>query len=119
MPEEVNRLVADRLSDVLFTTDEGACNNLINEGVSSENIKLVGNIMIDTLVQNRDLANKLDIAQVLGDNIQDSVEFKKLESFSLADFALITIHRPSNVDDKSILESLVRYFVEELSKKCQ
>ncbi|PYX51230.1 MAG: UDP-N-acetylglucosamine 2-epimerase (non-hydrolyzing) [Acidobacteria bacterium] len=93
MPEEVNRVVTDRLADILFTPSEDGDDNLTREGVSPERIHRVGNVMIDSLVR------LLPAARRCGTN-------------NLPDrFALVTLHRPSNVDDgdtlKSILESLL------------
>jgi len=93
MPEEVNRIVTDRLADVLFTPSEDGDKNLLLEGVAPEKIHRVGNVMIDSLVR------------LLPAAIQCPMN-------GLPDrFALVTLHRPSNVDDsetlKSILESLL------------
>lgn len=93
MPEEVNRIVTDRLADVLFTPSEDGDENLLREGVAPEKIHRVGNVMIDSLVR------------LLPAAIQCPMN-------GLPDrFALVTLHRPSNVDDsetlKSILESLL------------
>ena len=93
MPEEVNRIVTDRLADVLFTPSEDGDKNLLLEGVAPEKIHRVGNVMIDSLVR------------LLPAAIQRPMN-------GLPDrFALVTLHRPSNVDDsetlKRILESLL------------
>ena len=69
MPEEINRMVTDRLSDLLFTPDRLSCENLRNEGVCEERIKFVGNIMIDTLEANRATAAALDPAQIIRENL--------------------------------------------------
>jgi UDP-N-acetylglucosamine 2-epimerase (non-hydrolysing) len=93
MPEEVNRIVTDRLSDLLFTPSEDGDENLLREGVSPEKIHRVGNVMIDSLVRLLPAATRCP-ANGLPDR-----------------FALVTLHRPSNVDDgetlKGILESLL------------
>jgi len=93
MPEEVNRIVTDRLADLLFTPSEDADENLLREGVSPEKIHRVGNVMIDSLVR------LLPAAMCCPAN-------------GMPDrYALVTLHRPSNVDDsdtlKSILQSLL------------
>ncbi len=112
MPEEINRLMTDRLSDILFTPDEMANQNLRNEGVSEEKIRFVGNIMIDTLDSRRQEAMLLNPYDIINDN-------KLRESGSLpdvfGDYALLTLHRPSNVDTCEVLTRLVRYFVDEVS----
>ena len=69
MPEEINRLVTDRLSDLLLTPDRLSSENLRKEGVPEEKIHFVGNIMIDTLEEHRDAASKLDIAAIIEHNL--------------------------------------------------
>jgi UDP-N-acetylglucosamine 2-epimerase (non-hydrolysing) len=93
MPEEVNRMVTDRLADVLFTPSEDGDENLLREGVSPKKIHRVGNVMIDSLVRLLPAAS-----QCTTNGFPDR-------------FALVTLHRASNVDEsqtlKSILESLL------------
>jgi len=93
MPEEVNRIVTDRLAGLLFTPSEDGDENLLREGVSPERIHRVGNVMIDSLVRLLPTASRCST-----------------NGFPER-FALVTLHRPSNVDDgktlKSILESLL------------
>jgi UDP-N-acetylglucosamine 2-epimerase (non-hydrolysing) len=86
MPEEINRVVTDSLSSYLFLTEEDARVNLQREGVSDDKIHFVGNVMIDTLLKLLPKAQKLDTMQRFG--------LKK------GAFALVTLHRPSNVDTK-------------------
>jgi len=93
MPEEINRLCTDVLCDYLFTTDRLANDNLRSEGIAEEKIVFVGNVMIDTLLKQRAQADKLDVMQRLG-----------LES---GKYATLTMHRPSNVDDKQTLEGIL------------
>lgn len=69
MPEEINRLVTDRISDLLLTPDLISSENLRNEGVSENHIKFVGNIMIDTLETNRTKASLLNISEIISDNL--------------------------------------------------
>jgi len=90
MPEEINRLLTDQISDLLFTPSQDGNQNLIREGIAAEKIHLVGNVMIDTLV--RMLPH---CAAALPEGIPDS-------------YALITLHRPANVDDIEWLQELVR-----------
>jgi UDP-N-acetylglucosamine 2-epimerase (non-hydrolysing) len=114
MPEEINRMVTDRLSDLLFTTDEIASQNLRNEGVPEERIKFVGNVMIDTLEAQRARAAALDIGQILADNALDGLSNHKAAVHSRSEFAVVTMHRPSNVDTKAVLEPLLRFVLEEV-----
>ena len=89
MPEEINRLCTDVLCDYLFTTDRFADENLLREGISQDRIFLVGNVMIDTLVKHRGIAERLTLMRDLG-----------LEP---GRYATVTLHRPSNVDDRETL----------------
>jgi UDP-N-acetylglucosamine 2-epimerase (non-hydrolysing) len=85
MPEEVNRVVTDRVADVLLCTSEDAIVNLAAEGIEGDGVKLVGNTMIDSLVRILDGVDRE--AVVAGQGLED------------VDFALVTLHRPSLVDD--------------------
>jgi len=89
MPEEVNRLVTDQLSDLLFTPSEDGNENLAREGIDSSKIHLVGNVMIDTLVRLLPEAEK------------------SLPPGIRPPYALVTLHRPSNVDDQNWLRQLL------------
>ena len=93
MPEEVNRVVADRLANLLFTPSADADENLLREGVAPDRIHLVGNIMIDTLF------NHLPLARL--ERVRDRLAIDKDE------YALVTLHRPSNVDDVATLKGIV------------
>jgi UDP-N-acetylglucosamine 2-epimerase (non-hydrolysing) len=93
MPEEINRLCTDVLCDYLFTTDRIANENLIREGIPEERIYLVGNVMIDTLLKHVALARKLTLRHELA-----------LDS---GDYATLTLHRPSNVDDRGALQGIL------------
>jgi UDP-N-acetylglucosamine 2-epimerase (non-hydrolysing) len=91
MPEEINRIVTDSISDYLFVSEESGCLNLKKEGVNQEKIHFVGNIMIDTLLSNMP---KIDKSLIL-----------KTYSLQPQMYAVLTLHRPSNVDSKeSLLE---------------
>ena len=94
MPEEVNRLVTDALADLLFTTSRDADENLAREGVAREKIHFVGNVMIDTLLKHREKAAKLDMLSPFG--------VKREE------YALVTLHRPSNVDDPAVFTGILK-----------
>lgn len=112
MPEEINRLVTDRLSDLLLTPDKISVENLKREGIKDSAIRFVGNIMIDTLEKNRQKANKLDINQIVKSNL---ISNSKEVNITSDNYAVITLHRPSNVDDKNILSSLVNFITTEVS----
>jgi UDP-N-acetylglucosamine 2-epimerase (non-hydrolysing) len=114
MPEEINRIVTDRLSDLLFATEEIACENLRQEGVPKDRVKLVGNIMIDTLEANRGRAMALRIDDILRQNILDG-PLKETPVDNA--FALITLHRPSNVDHPEILGSIVDFLCHEVAEE--
>ncbi|ADV46959.1 non-hydrolyzing UDP-N-acetylglucosamine 2-epimerase [Nitratifractor salsuginis] len=111
MPEEINRLVTDRLSDLLLTPDRLSNENLRKEGVPEEKIRFVGNIMIDTLEANRQKAAALDVGTIIRDNLLESrTELPdKVESFSI-----LTMHRPSNVDRKEVLEPIIDFLLDEV-----
>ena len=94
MPEEINRIVTDALADLLLTPSEDADSNLLREGVSKERIKLVGNIMIDCLVENLAQARQ---SRML---VQYKLEPRR--------FVYVTLHRPSNVDEKATLSAIMR-----------
>jgi len=92
MPEEINRLVTDALADILWTPSADADENLIREGVPRGKIRLVGNIMIDSL-------------EMLRDRIQAQAAFSALGLKPQA-YAIVTLHRPSNVDEPKKLKAL-------------
>lgn len=97
MPEEINRILTDALSDLLFITEQSGVDNLTKEGVEAEKIYLVGNVMIDTLQRHLKTAANSQIRQ----------DFPFSGSFILA-----TLHRPSNVDNAEELKMLMDCFVE-------
>jgi UDP-N-acetylglucosamine 2-epimerase (non-hydrolysing) len=116
MPEEINRMVTDSISDLLLTPDEFANANLRREGHSEEQIKFVGNIMVDTLEANRERAAALDLNEIISSNLinphQPSTDNYQLVKNT---FAVLTMHRPSNVDHKETLEPLVRLLIDEVA----
>ncbi len=118
MPEEINRLVTDRLSDLLLTPDRLSGENLRREGVPEERIKFVGNIMIDTLEAQRYKAERLSIKAIIRDNasLGQTLDPASLNSDSLA-YGLVTMHRPSNVDVKDVLQPILDFFLHEVSKE--
>lgn len=87
MPEEINRLLTDQISDFLFVTEESGKRNLLKEGIAPEKIFFVGNVMIDTLLKHLEKARSSTILQKMQLKVQE--------------FALLTLHRPSNVDDQA------------------
>ncbi len=97
MPEEINRILTDAISDYLFTPSPDGDENLLKEGIGSEKIFLVGDIMVDSLLFNLDKAKKTDILERLG-----------LRRKSFTDYCLLTLHRPSNVDNRETLMRIVQ-----------
>jgi len=93
MPEEINRIVTDTISDLLLTTSQDANENLKAEGVSEDKINFVGNVMIDSLFYSLKLTEK--------SNIREDLNLTK------KDYAVLTLHRPSNVDDEKIFGGLL------------
>jgi UDP-N-acetylglucosamine 2-epimerase (non-hydrolysing) len=118
MPEEINRLVTDRLSDLLLTPDRLSNENLYREGVPDSKIKFVGNIMIDTLESNRAKAADLDLWSIIECNLHEekNISIKDRDSVSDKHIAVITLHRPSNVDTDEVLEPLVNFLVQDVCK---
>jgi UDP-N-acetylglucosamine 2-epimerase (non-hydrolysing) len=100
MPEEINRIVTDQIAGILFTPSEDGDENLLREGVSPERIFRVGNVMIDTLVRLKDRAQARWplLPRTLG--VPDAV-------LHAANYAVVTLHRPSNVDEPAHLTSLI------------
>lgn len=98
MPEEINRLCTDVLCDYLFTTDTLADDNLRAEGVAEEKIHFVGNVMIDTLLKHREMATGLALSRELG--------------LAPGGYATLTLHRPSNVDDRKTLSGILESLAE-------
>lgn len=96
MPEEINRILTDTISDLLFVTEQSGIDNLRREGIDSDKTHLVGNVMIDTLLANREKAQQSSILNELG--------------LERGKFAVITLHRPSNVDDMSRFAEIVTAF---------
>jgi UDP-N-acetylglucosamine 2-epimerase (non-hydrolysing) len=116
MPEEINRLVTDRLSDLLLTPDRLSGDNLRKEGVPEEKIRFVGNIMIDTLEANREKAAAIKIPELLESNML--LKDRKLNAFDFKDlYALVTLHRPSNVDKREVLDPLLKFITTEVASK--
>jgi UDP-N-acetylglucosamine 2-epimerase (non-hydrolysing) len=119
MPEEINRLVTDRLSDLLLTPDTLSIENLRNEGTPEKNIVFVGNIMIDTLEANREKANRLNIPEIIKANLlapETSQNHQSpFDNHHSTGFALMTLHRPSNVDYREVFTPLVRFLLDDVT----
>ena len=98
MPEEINRVLTDQLSELLFTTEASAEDNLVREGISRDRVHFTGNVMIDTLLYNLEYAvpaaTSLTAAGLDPDATGDG-------------YGLVTLHRPSNVDDPAVLRQLL------------
>jgi UDP-N-acetylglucosamine 2-epimerase (non-hydrolysing) len=97
MPEELNRIVTDRVSDVLFTHSPEAVDNLLLEGVAKDSVHEVGNTMIDTLVRALPQSDGVDLRRLGVTDLE-----------SPPGFALVTLHRPSNVDDPDRLSAILQ-----------
>ena len=100
MPEEINRVLTDQIADRLYTTERSALDNLLREGIAEERVRFVGNVMIDSLLSNREFAHApqrtlseagFDPAILNGEN----------------SYAVVTLHRPSNVDQLETLRPLL------------
>lgn len=109
MPEEINRVLTDQIADRLYTTERSALANLLREGVAEERVCFVGNVMIDSLVSHRATAQPaaatlaaagIDPARLAGD----------------AGYAVVTLHRPSNVDQRETLAPLLAVLAEVAAK---
>jgi UDP-N-acetylglucosamine 2-epimerase (non-hydrolysing) len=97
MPEEINRVLTDHLADLLFVTEESGRQNLIREGIDPQRIHFVGNVMIDSLLK----------------HLRTDGDSDKLSSWGLSsrNYGLVTLHRPSNVDDPEVLERILSALV--------
>src|SRR5205814_5579199 len=93
MPEEINRLLTDQVADLLLTPSADADRNLLAEGIPAERIRLVGNMMIDSLLKHLALSRRSRAREELG--------------VAEGEYAVVTLHRPSNVDDAGVLRGIV------------
>ncbi len=116
MPEEINRLVTDRLSDLLLTPDRLSSENLRKEGTPEEKIRFVGNIMIDTLEANKEKAQGLSIKSVIHNNIAEGTSLPTEIPLDET-YALMTLHRPSNVDHEDICVPLMKFLMDEAASE--
>ena len=106
MPEEINRIVTDSISDYLFTTEDSANENLLREGIPAEKIFFVGNVMIDTLLRHRAKAAESTILQ----------DLQLAEAQGTKAYAILTLHRPTNVDDERVFSRMLHAFLD-ISKR--
>lgn len=93
MPEEINRILTDSISDILFTTSQDADENLLREGIAADKIRFVGNVMIDSLLEHLKIAENSTVRADLG-----LVE---------REYAVMTLHRPSNVDERDVFGGIL------------
>ncbi|MFN0305910.1 MAG: non-hydrolyzing UDP-N-acetylglucosamine 2-epimerase [Burkholderiales bacterium] len=105
MPEEINRVLTDQISDVLYTTERSAEGNLAREGIPSTRIQFVGNVMIDSLLSHR--ARAVPVAQTLSRAKVDPAVFGVSRGYGV-----VTLHRPSNVDDRDVLTTAIGTLIE-------
>jgi UDP-N-acetylglucosamine 2-epimerase (non-hydrolysing) len=102
MPEEINRVLTDQIADLLLTPSPDADENLRAEGIPDERIRLVGNVMIDSLYAHLERAKRSNVRERLG--VKDRA------------YAVVTLHRPTNVDDPTVLARIIAA-LEELSRR--
>ncbi|MBO0934960.1 UDP-N-acetylglucosamine 2-epimerase (non-hydrolyzing) [Fibrella sp. HMF5335] len=94
MPEEINRILTDNLSDLLFVTEQAGLDNLRREGIADKKVRFVGNVMIDSLIHYRLKANSLDTVGRM--------------YLAPQSYVLVTMHRPANVDHRAGLQSILQ-----------
>lgn len=97
MPEEINRILTDAISDLLFCTEQAGVDNLLAEGVAGDKIHMVGHVMIDTLLSHLEKAQQSSIIE----------DLRQREFLDGSDFAVLTLHRPSNVDDPVVFSRIL------------
>ncbi|PKO88754.1 MAG: UDP-N-acetylglucosamine 2-epimerase (non-hydrolyzing) [Betaproteobacteria bacterium HGW-Betaproteobacteria-12] len=100
MPEEINRVLTDQIADRLYTTERSAADNLAREGIAAERVRFVGNVMIDSLLTNRQYARPPAATVAAGGGDPTLVGGPH-------GYGIVTMHRPSNVDDADVLASLL------------
>jgi UDP-N-acetylglucosamine 2-epimerase (non-hydrolysing) len=114
MPEEINRILTDHVSDLLFVTEESGLRNLRNEGVSPDKVHFVGNTMIDSLLNFKEKAEKSTVLERLALVGQAG---KNGGANAVTRYALLTLHRPSNVDNRAVFLNILGG-LEELATDC-
>ena len=100
MPEEINRVLTDQIADLLYTTERSAADNLSREGIAAERVRFVGNVMIDSLLSNRQFARAPADTVAAGGGDPALITGPQ-------GYGVVTMHRPSNVDDAGVLTSLL------------
>jgi UDP-N-acetylglucosamine 2-epimerase (non-hydrolysing) len=100
MPEEINRILTDQLSELLFITEASALDNLAREGIAADKVYFVGNVMIDTL--------RYNLADAVPAQLTLARAGCSKEQANVVDYGLVTLHRPSNVDDPVVLAGLLK-----------
>ena len=114
MPEEINRVLTDHVSDLLFVTEESGLRNLRSEGVAPDRVHFVGNTMIDSLLAFKEKAEASTILEELGLRTQTG---KNAAGNSINRYALLTLHRPPNVDNRDAFLNILAG-LEELATDC-
>lgn len=109
MPEEINRLVTDAITDIFITTSIDADENLLKENIPAEKIFMLGNLMVDSLVAQLPKSKTTSLKFKL---LNNSNEIELHKDFELRKFGVLTFHRPGNVDDKESLTRLVKLWGE-------
>jgi UDP-N-acetylglucosamine 2-epimerase (non-hydrolysing) len=112
MPEEINRILTDHISDLHFVTEHSAVRNLQNEGIPRDRIRFVGNTMIDSLLALKDKADASTILEQLGLREANNSSDKRITRY-----ALLTLHRPRNVDNGRVFQDILAG-LEDLQKEC-
>lgn len=108
MPEEINRLLTDAISNFLFTPSPDANDNLKREGIPEDKIFLVGDVMVDSLLFSLEKSKETNILERLGLQKEQSTDNNRLTT----DYCLLTMHRPSNVDDKDAFLRIIKALTE-------
>jgi len=114
MPEEVNRILTDQVSDLLFVTEKSGLRNLAHEGVPEERVRFVGNTMIDSLLACR---QKAEASTILGDLGLRNGAVRNGSGDSAAPYVLLTLHRPANVDRREAFLNILQG-LEEVVEEC-
>ncbi len=121
MPEEINRILTDVLSDLLFVSEPSGVKNLLREGTPRQKIHRVGNTMVDTLLKHRNSATKSSILSQLGLDRKPELQVEEelrskgkqdRQHHACLDYAVVTLHRPSNVDRRPTFQAIIEALLE-------